>query len=95
MKNLSETTELMNSTDYKDRFKAEYYQLETRLIKLHDMIDKLINNELTFTPICDKGVLENQRCYMYKYLLVLIDRAKLENIDLDIDDEVKHILLIK
>lgn len=91
MKNLSETTELMNSTDYKDRFKAEYYQLETRLIKLKNMIDKWDKNELSFTPICPRELYDKQIEYMYNYLLILIDRAKIENVDIDVDDEVKHI----
>lgn len=30
MNELKDTIELMNSSDYKDRFKAEYYQLEIR-----------------------------------------------------------------
>ena len=29
MNELKDTIELMNSSDYKDRFKAEYYQLKT------------------------------------------------------------------
>lgn len=28
MNELKDTIELMNSSDYKDRFKAEYYQLQ-------------------------------------------------------------------
>ena len=30
--NLQDTVALMNSADYKERFKAEYYQLATRCI---------------------------------------------------------------
>lgn len=30
MNELKDTIELMNSSDYKDRFKAEYYQLKIR-----------------------------------------------------------------
>lgn len=36
---LNETVELMTSSDYKDRFKAEYYQLEYRYKKLKKMMD--------------------------------------------------------
>ena len=38
---LSETVEMMNSTDYKDRFKAEYYQLAIRYKGLKAMLDGL------------------------------------------------------
>ena len=34
MKQLSETVDLMQSADYKERFAAEYYQLENRFLKL-------------------------------------------------------------
>ena len=34
---LKDTVELMQSEDYKKRFKAEYYQLEIRLDKLTDI----------------------------------------------------------
>ena len=37
---LNETIELMTSSDYKDRFKAEYYQLEYRYNKLKKMMDE-------------------------------------------------------
>ena len=39
---LKDTIKLMNSDDYKDRFKAEYYQTKIRYDKLHQM---LIKNE--------------------------------------------------
>ena len=37
---LKDTVELMLSDDYKDRFKAEYYQTKIRYDKLHKMIVK-------------------------------------------------------
>jgi hypothetical protein len=37
---LKETMELMNSADYKDRFKAEYYQVAIRYQKLSAMLEK-------------------------------------------------------
>lgn len=36
---LKETMELMNSADYKDRFKAEYYQVAIRYQKLSAMLE--------------------------------------------------------
>ena len=38
--NLIDTVELMNSVDYKDRFKAEYLQTKIRYDKLHKLIRK-------------------------------------------------------
>ena len=35
------TIALMNSADYKERFKAEYWQTKIRYDKLHRMITKL------------------------------------------------------
>ena len=35
---LSDTVYLMCSKDYKDRFKAEYYQTKIRYDKLHKML---------------------------------------------------------
>ena len=40
MMELSSTTELMRSVDYKDRFRAEYYQLKIRHEKLRYMVAK-------------------------------------------------------
>lgn len=50
MNELKDTIELMNSSDYKDRFKAEYYQLKIRYTKLHAMLVKLEAGKLDFTP---------------------------------------------
>lgn len=40
MKDLKETVSLMTSEDYKERFMAEYYQLETRYLRLRKMYEK-------------------------------------------------------
>lgn len=37
---LKDTVEMMNSDDYKERFKAEYYQLVIRYNKLKSMLVK-------------------------------------------------------
>ena len=42
MMELKDTVEMMNSSDSKERFKAEYYQTKIRYEKLHSM---LIKNE--------------------------------------------------
>ena len=38
---LKDTVELMNSADYKERFKAEYLQTKIRYDKLHKLIIKM------------------------------------------------------
>lgn len=38
---LNETVELMNSADYKDRFKAEYFQVKIRHDKLKSHVRKM------------------------------------------------------
>lgn len=47
------TIDLMNSKDYKDRFKGEYAQTLIRLRKLNNMLNKYDEGTLDFTPnIC-------------------------------------------
>ena len=43
MEELKETVELMLSNDYKERFKAEYYQLKIRIDRLYNMLSKMEN----------------------------------------------------
>ena len=42
---LKDTATLMVSSDYKERFKAKYYQLKIRLEKLKYMLQKLDNGK--------------------------------------------------
>ena len=81
---LSETVEMMNSTDYKDRFKAEYYQLAIRYKGLKAMLDKWDNGTLEFTPTCPRSTYNMQIKAMADYLAVLEARAVMENIVLDV-----------
>ena len=80
--NLNDTVEMMNSKDYKERFKAEFYQLLIRLDSLTSMIIKWENNMLDFEPKCSKETLENQVIFMKGYVDILLLRAKMEEIDL-------------
>lgn len=89
MKDLKETVSLMTSEDYKERFKAEYYQLETRYVKLANMYEKMKAGTLEFTPTCPKAYYSRQLNRMLSYIKVLLDRAKLEKVELEIDDYVK------
>lgn len=82
IKSLDETIELMNSADYKERFLAEYLQLNFRYTKLRDMINDYHAGILDFIPTCPMELLENQRAYMFSYIKCLQERAKLEKIEL-------------
>ena len=79
---LKHTVEMMNSEDFKERFKAEYYQLSLRLDSLIRMLIKWDNNMLDFEPKCSKETLENQVIFMQGYKGILKLRAKIEGIDL-------------
>ena len=79
---LKDTTTLMNSSDYKDRFKAEYYQTKILYGKLHRMIIKYEAGTLNFEPTCSLELLKEQELYMYKYLCTLEVRAEIEGVKL-------------
>lgn len=81
---LAETVEMMNSTDYKERFKAEYNQLAIRYKGLKTMLDKWDNGTLQFEPTCPRSTYNMQIKAMADYLAVLEARAVMENIVLDI-----------
>lgn len=77
---LKETVEMMNSTDYKDRFKAEYQQVVIRYKKLKSMLDKWDNGELNFNPTCPRSTYNMQIKAMTDYIAVLEARAVMEGI---------------
>lgn len=79
---LKDTIELMNGSDYKDRFKAEYYQTKIRYGKLHAMIVKFDAGTLDFTPTCPIELLKEQKRNMGQYLYNLEVRAEIEGIEL-------------
>lgn len=79
---LKDTIDLMTSEDYKDRFKAEYYQTKIRYDKLHKMLVKNEAGVLDFTPTVSISKLMEQKRYMGEYLRMLEIRAAIENIDL-------------
>lgn len=80
---LKDTIKGMLSDDYKERFKAEYWQVRIRAKKLRTTIIKLMNNELDFNPKCSKDILEDQLRYMLAYESILKERAIYESINLD------------
>lgn len=79
---LKDTMELMNSSDYKDIFKAEYYQAKIRYDKLDDITVKYEANTLTFTPKCSLTLLKEQKMYLGNYIRILKIRAEIEGIEL-------------
>ena len=80
---LNETVEMMNSKEYKERFKAEYLQLKIRMNGLNAMLKKYREGTLTFTPSCSYDLLNAQFKAMDLYASFLEDRARVENIELD------------
>ena len=58
---LKDTIELMNSNDYKERFKAEYLQAKIRYDKLDTMTVKYEAGTLNFTPSCSLELLKKQK----------------------------------
>ena len=79
---LKDTIDLMNSSDFKERFKAEYYQLKIRHEGLSKMLEKYREGTLDFTPNCSYDLLHTQLVYMECYMNVLEERAKVEGIKL-------------
>ena len=82
---LNETVDMMNSSDYKERFRAEYFQLKIRMYGLAAMLIKMKNNMLDFTPKCSYDLLHGQLQAMNLYAEYLRERAEIEDIDLKED----------
>ena len=82
MKKLSDTVELMNSADYKERFMAEYQQVVIRYQGLRNMLYKWDHNELDFNPTCPRSTYNMQIKAMTDYIAVLEARAAIEGIHL-------------
>ena len=94
---LKETISIMQSDNYKDRFKAEYWQTKIRYEKLKDFCNKIeARDVLRFNahpdyqpsmlePIkhdCPFELLRTQQRQMGEYLHTLELRAEIERIEL-------------
>lgn len=79
---LEKTSTMMTSSDFKERFKAEYYQLKLRADGLGNMLEKYKNGELNFTPKCSYDLLNSQLRAMRLYMEILEERAMVESIGL-------------
>ena len=79
---LKDTVDLMISSDFRDRFRAEYYQTKIRAEKLKAMLVKYEAGNLDFKPKCSYELLSLQLVHMEEYIKDLEQRAEIEEIDL-------------
>lgn len=79
---LRDTIDMMDNTDYKERFKAEYYQVAIRCNKLKAMLNKWDSGALGFKPTCPRSIYNLQLRAMEDYLTTLEARAAIENVEL-------------
>ena len=77
---LKDTVEMMLSDDYKERFRAEYWQLKIRYDKLRKMVDNWDN--LDFKPTCPYSTYVYQLIAMEDYMALLRNRAEQEEVEL-------------
>lgn len=90
MMELKDTVTMMNSEDYKERFKAEYYQTKIRYEKLKAFNTKIEAAHYNTTEAkvempkhdCPDELLHTQQALMGQYLHILEVRAVIEGIDL-------------
>lgn len=82
MIDLKNTCALMLSSNYKNRFLAEYMQTKERYNRLHKMIVKYEAGKLDFTPCCSLELLKKQASAMGNYLFILEVRAEIEGVEL-------------
>lgn len=80
---LRDTISGMLDECYKERFRAEYWQLRIRVEKLTILVMKYREGTLGFQPSCSLGILENQLDAMKRYLALLELRAQIEQVTLD------------
>ena len=80
MTELKDTVALMESDDYKDKFKAEYWQTKMRFDALRKTVVKLDAGTLELNT--DIRLLREQLSAMESYLYVLEVRAEIEKIEL-------------
>lgn len=79
---LRDTVEMMNSADYKERFRAEYQQVVIRYQKLKAMLEKWDKGELNFSPTCPRSTYNMQITAITDYIAVLEARAVMEGVEL-------------
>lgn len=80
MRELKNTIEMMIADDYKEQFKAEFYQLDIRRVKLERILKNKDKNN--FYLSCPITLLQKQYDLMLEYEKVLLERARIEGIEL-------------
>lgn len=80
---LKDTVIMMDSSEYKERFRAEYFQLKIRIEGLSKMIIKYREGSLGFKPLTSLDVFERQLSSMKSYYKILEERALIEGISLE------------
>lgn len=85
-KSLEDTTVLMTSEDYKNRFIAEYAQAKIRYEKLKDFCNRIEAARITGKEEpkhdCSLDLLREQQRIMGQYLHIMEIRAIIEEVDL-------------
>lgn len=84
MMTLAETIPLMTSEDYRDRFKAEYWQLKIRTGKLQAMLAADEVGTLPFKFQCPRSLLRDQLRKSQDLLGILATRVRVEGINLEV-----------
>ena len=79
---LNETSEMMSSEDYRERFRAEWLQVRIRIDGLEKMLEGYKYNTLKFKPSCSYQLLSSQLSAMKTYANILEERARIEQITL-------------
>lgn len=85
MIDLSNTIEGMLSSDWKARLQAEWAQLCIRMERLDNFRDAFRKDEINFVPKWDERLLCDQLRAMRTYRDCLLQYAKLEGIELDMN----------
>ena len=79
---IADTIKLMNSPDYKDRFKAEYHQLQNRIESFDKSLQELRHGKAKFEPKANIKLMDGQMKAMIVYKTHLEEIAKIEGIEL-------------
>ena len=93
MVEFKDTIELMQSEDYKERFKAEYYQTKIRYERLKAFNAKIeaanaLRYAMSHVTLCEprhdcpESLLREQQTVMEQYLHILEVRAEIEGVKL-------------
>ena len=80
---LASTRNMMISSDYKERFLAEFIQDYNRYVGLRNMCDKWDNGKLDFELTCPRFIYDMQLSNMEHKLAVLLERAHIEKVEVN------------